>query len=124
MFDAHGLTGVIDWEMVHLGDAMEDLAWSLMANWEFSALPGRVGGFLNREEAVAAWERTSGTSVDEASLAWWTLLCHVKAVAIWATARALVRSGQDKSTLMALVACGMVEKQEALLADLLHETVQ
>lgn len=121
LFDRSGLTGVIDWEMVHLGDAMEDLAWSFLPLWEFNALPGRVGGCLSREEAQAAWERASGQVVDPVALRWWLLYSHIKALSIWLTARHDFASSRAKGVLPALVGYAMVEKQELQMIELLRD---
>ena len=49
---------VIDWEMVHLGSPVEDLAWWLMADHCFSEGIGveRSEGFPSHAETVARWE--------------------------------------------------------------------
>lgn len=121
LFDASGITGVIDWEMVHKGDALEDLAWSLLPNWEFAARPGMIAGFLTRDEAIEAWERASGLTADRDALDWWILFCHVKAFGIWITARHMFASGKTGDILMAMVGRDMPCKQESFMANLLKE---
>lgn len=121
LFDANGVTGVIDWEMVHLGDPLEDLAWSLLPNWHFAARPGLPGGFLTQDEAIAAWESTSGLKVDPQALQWWLVYNHLKALCIWATSRHMVNTGKTREPMMALVACDLPEKQESYIAQMLKE---
>jgi aminoglycoside phosphotransferase (APT) family kinase protein len=121
LFDTSGVTGVIDWEMVHKGDPLEDLAWALLPNWEFAARPGRPAGFLTRDEAIAAWESTSGRSVDRAALDWWLLFCHVKAFGIWATCRHMFAAGKTREIIMALVGAHVWPRQEACMARILKE---
>ena len=41
--DEHGLAAAIDWELVHVGDPLEDLAWLCVKAWRFGA-PLEVGG--------------------------------------------------------------------------------
>ena len=54
-----GLRAVLDWELAHLGDPIEDLGWFCVRAWRFgSALP--AGGVATREELVAAYEAASG----------------------------------------------------------------
>jgi aminoglycoside phosphotransferase (APT) family kinase protein len=65
-----GLRAVIDWELVHLGDPLEDLSWLCVKSWRFGAAP-RVGGFGEVSELVSAYEEASGRSVDLDALRWW-----------------------------------------------------
>jgi aminoglycoside phosphotransferase (APT) family kinase protein len=87
------LRAVLDWELVHAGDPLEDLAWSLSRMWRFGpqALPG---GLAPLPVAIAAWERTSGLRAEPAALHWWMLFNCVKGQAIWlGAARAFERDG-------------------------------
>lgn len=75
---ANGLSGVLDWELSHRGDPMEDLGWLCMRSWRFGqdALP--VGGFGTRAAFYAAYEKASGTAVDVAAIRFWELLGTLK----------------------------------------------
>lgn len=87
------LRGVLDWELVHAGDPLEDLAWSVNRMWRFgpASLPG---GFVPLPVAIAAWERASGLRAEPLALHWWMLLNCVKGRAIWlGAARAFERDG-------------------------------
>jgi aminoglycoside phosphotransferase (APT) family kinase protein len=86
LFAPDGVVGVLDWEMGHLGDPHEDLAWSFARNWRSATAPDLVGSAIAPAEALAAWESTSGLVADPAALRWWGLFSHVKAAAIWTTA--------------------------------------
>ena len=89
---AGGIHGILDWEMAHLGDPLEDLGWSLNPVWSFGT--GVAGGLLPRAEAVAIWERASGLKADPAALHWWELFNCVKGQAIWvSSARAWIDGG-------------------------------
>ena len=72
-----GLRAVLDWELAHLGDPLEDLGWLCVRAWRFGAEP-RVGGFGDVDELVGAYEATSGTTVDRAELHWWEVLGTLK----------------------------------------------
>jgi aminoglycoside phosphotransferase (APT) family kinase protein len=93
LFDEQGaIHGVLDWEMAHLGDPLEDLGWSLNPVWSF----GRelAGGLVTQAQAVVTWERASGLKADPAALKWWTLFNCVKGQAIWiSSARAFIDGG-------------------------------
>lgn len=90
--EAGGIHGVLDWEMAHLGDPLEDLGWSLNPVWSFGS--GLAGGLLPRDQAIAMWERSSGLKADAAALHWWELFNCVKGQAIWiSSARAWIDGG-------------------------------
>lgn len=70
LVDGNGLVAVLDWELVHLGDPLEDLGWLSVPAWRFgSDLP--VGGFATRDALRRAYEQASGTTVDPAEIAFW-----------------------------------------------------
>ncbi|MGH9301617.1 MAG: phosphotransferase family protein [Acidimicrobiales bacterium] len=72
-----GLRSVLDWELVHAGDPMEDLAWMCVKSWRFGqALP--VGGFGTRDELISVYEEAGGRRVDRDALAWWEVLGNLK----------------------------------------------
>jgi aminoglycoside phosphotransferase (APT) family kinase protein len=72
-----GLRAVLDWELAHLGDPLEDLGWLCVRAWRFGERP-RVGGFGEVDELVGAYEATAGTTVDRAALHWWEVLGTLK----------------------------------------------
>jgi aminoglycoside phosphotransferase (APT) family kinase protein len=69
---AEGIRAVLDWELAHLGEPLEDLGWLCVKAWRFgSKLP--VGGFGTVEQLTAAYEGAGGGHVDAAALDWWTV---------------------------------------------------
>ncbi len=73
MVDEDGLAAVLDWELAHLGDPMEDLGWLCVRAWRFgSDLP--VAGVGDYAELFAAYESASGTPVDPDVVHWWEVL--------------------------------------------------
>jgi aminoglycoside phosphotransferase (APT) family kinase protein len=72
-----GVRAVIDWEITHLGDPWEDLAWMCTRSWRFGA-PGEVGGFGSRRDLYEAYERASGAPVDADAVHWWEVMSNVK----------------------------------------------
>lgn len=65
-----GVRSVLDWELAHAGDPMEDLGWLCVKSWRFGS-PLPVGGFGRYEQLVEAYERASGHPVDRDALRWW-----------------------------------------------------
>lgn len=67
-----GLSAVLDWELVHLGDPMEDLAWLCLRTWRFGADENEVGGFGSKADLRRAYEKASGVWREDA-FQWWTV---------------------------------------------------
>lgn len=105
-----GIHGVLDWEMAHLGDPLEDLGWSLNPVWNFKR--NLAGGLVPDAVAIAHWETASGLRADPAAVRWWTLFNCVKGQAIWiSSARAWIDGG-NREPIMVLPAWGMQNAQD------------
>jgi aminoglycoside phosphotransferase (APT) family kinase protein len=77
MVGADGLRAVLDWELAHIGDPMEDLGWLCVKAWRFgSALP--VAGVGRYEQLFAAYEAAGGASIDPDVVRWWEVLGTLK----------------------------------------------
>jgi aminoglycoside phosphotransferase (APT) family kinase protein len=68
-----GVRAVLDWELAHLGDAMEDLGWLCVNSWRFGEIDKPVGGFGSREELFAGYE-AAGRRVDPARVSFWEVM--------------------------------------------------
>ena len=69
-----GLRAVLDWEVVHLGDPMEDLGWICVPSWRFGEIGKPAGGFGSREALWAGYESVSGRPVDRARARFWEVM--------------------------------------------------
>jgi aminoglycoside phosphotransferase (APT) family kinase protein len=69
-----GLRAVLDWEVVHLGDPMEDLGWLCVTSWRFGEVDKPVGGLGSREDLFAGYASVSGAPVDAARVKFWEIL--------------------------------------------------
>jgi aminoglycoside phosphotransferase (APT) family kinase protein len=69
--DETGMTAVLDWEIAHLGDPMEDLGWFCVPSWRYGAVDKPAGGFGSREELISAYERESGRTIDRDTFRFW-----------------------------------------------------
>ncbi len=67
-----GIRAVLDWELVHRGDPMQDLGYLCVRAWRFGG-PEPVGGFGSYEDLFAGYERVSGASVDREAVRWWEM---------------------------------------------------
>ncbi|MBI1180184.1 MAG: phosphotransferase [Alphaproteobacteria bacterium] len=73
IFGPEGVRVVLDWEIAHFGDPMEDLAWICVNSWRFGNIDRPVGGFGRREELFEAYERASGVPVDPERVKFWEI---------------------------------------------------
>jgi aminoglycoside phosphotransferase (APT) family kinase protein len=70
---ADGLRAVLDWELAHVGDALEDLGWLCVRAWRFGAA-APVGGFGDRRQLYEAYGAARGIDVDPAAVHWWEVM--------------------------------------------------
>ena len=95
LYDAEGnIRAILDWEMAHLGDPLEDLGWSLDPLWSHHN-PARPAGLLSREHAIAFWEDASGLRADPRALLWWEIFASLKGAAIWISAAREYNDGRN-----------------------------
>ena len=94
------LTGLIDWEMVHLGDPAEDVAWCVSHLWRGST--PRAACLASPDELVALYEEASGRSIDRAALRYFEVLAVVKMAAIMLTGIRAFADGRSRDLRMAI----------------------
>jgi aminoglycoside phosphotransferase (APT) family kinase protein len=77
--DETGLAAVLDWELVHIGEVYEDLAWFCIRAWRFGA-PEQLGagGLGSVEMFLSAYEAASGTTVDREAFRWWLTVATLR----------------------------------------------
>lgn len=66
-----GLRAVLDWELGHFGDPLEDLGWLCGNAWRFGNWQKPVGGFGERDALYAAYEAAGGAKVDRDAVHMW-----------------------------------------------------
>lgn len=69
--DTNGLRAVLDWELAHVGDPIQDLGWVCVRSWRFGADDKTCGGVGSRDALVDAYEQASGRAVDREALRFW-----------------------------------------------------
>jgi len=79
LYDESGVTAMLDWEMVHLGDPLEDLAWAHRTRWSLEQL-------LSIDEFIARYTSASGLAVDSGAFHWHRMFAEVKHTVISLTA--------------------------------------
>ena len=73
-----GLNGILDWELTHLGDPMEDLGWLCVRAWRFNKPQKPVAGLGEYADLFAAYEQASGKTVNASSVRYWELFGTLK----------------------------------------------
>ena len=77
--DDSGLAAVLDWELTHIGEVYEDLAWFCIRAWRFGAPETRGAGGLGRIETfLQAYEQASGAAVDRDTFRWWLTVATLR----------------------------------------------
>ncbi len=109
-----GLRAVLDWELAHLGDPMEDLAWLCVRAWRFGG-PHPVGGFGEREDLYTAYEGAGGGPVDRAATHWWEVLGTLKWGVMCIIQAATHLTGQSRSMELAAIGRRVCENEYDLL---------
>jgi aminoglycoside phosphotransferase (APT) family kinase protein len=69
----NGARAVLDWELAHVGDPMEDLGWLCVNSWRFGEIDNPVGGFGSREELFAGYEE-AGRRADPGRVMFWEVM--------------------------------------------------
>lgn len=74
LIGTQGVEAVLDWELSHAGDPMEDLGWICVNSWRFGAIDNPVGGFGSREDLYAGYETAGGRPVERDRAHFWEVL--------------------------------------------------
>jgi aminoglycoside phosphotransferase (APT) family kinase protein len=115
MVDTSGLAAVLDWELAHLGDRHQDLAFGCINSWRFGHIDRPAFGIGQLDEFFAAYSRESGITVEPDRFRWWLVygtlwwgVCCLQMADIW-------RSGQDASLERAVIGRRASETEVDLL---------
>ena len=84
-----GLKSVIDWELAHIGNPLQDLGWICGNSWRFGNTDKVVGGFGDLTDLLKGYNSVSNYHVDENMVkAWqvfgtfrWGVICLIQASA-------------------------------------------
>jgi aminoglycoside phosphotransferase (APT) family kinase protein len=114
MVDADGLAAVLDWELSHRGDPMEDLGWFCVKAWRFGAEPP-VAGLGRYEELFAAYEQASGRPVDREVAHWWEVLGTLRWGVICILQASTHLTGASRSVELAAIGRRVCENEYDLL---------
>jgi aminoglycoside phosphotransferase (APT) family kinase protein len=68
----------LDWELVHIGDPLEDLGWICTNSWRFGVAEKVVGGFGDLEDLIAGYEAAGGAKVSVDEVRTWIVYGSLK----------------------------------------------
>jgi aminoglycoside phosphotransferase (APT) family kinase protein len=124
MADADGLAAVLDWELAHLGDRHQDLAFGCINSWRFGHIDRPAFAVGSLEDFWAAYEAHSGSKVEPERFRWWLVystlwwgICCLQMAEIW-------RSGLDAGLERAVIGRRASETEVDLLMLLEEDAPQ
>ena len=72
------LESIIDWELAHIGNPMEDLGWLCVRSWRFGNVNKRAAGLGDVDDLIAGYESNSKIKIDKSQLDMWQLYGSLK----------------------------------------------
>jgi aminoglycoside phosphotransferase (APT) family kinase protein len=114
MIGPDGLRAVLDWEIAHVGDPMEDMGWICTNAWRFGMVDKPVGGFGEREDLWAGYEAAGGAPVKRDHALFWEVFGSMRWGVMCGSMAASFR-GADPSVERAVIARRTSENEIDLL---------
>ncbi|WP_176590619.1 phosphotransferase family protein [Sphingobium sp. EM0848] len=118
MLGPDSIIGVLDWEVCHVGDPVEDLAWLCMPSWRFGALDKPVGGIGQFADLENAYTAASGRRIDPARFRFWSIVSLLRWGGMCADMGQWVLDGVDRSLERHVIARRASETELDLLVAL------
>lgn len=114
---------ILDWEMCHLGDPLEDLAWALTPLWGWPDA-SRPGKLILRDRAIDIWKQASGLEIDPHALQWWEVFACIKGLAIWISSSYEFHTAKNQDTIMVMSGWYIADVHNRILVDLIPRNVE
>jgi len=115
MFDETGIKAVLDWELTHVGDPVEDLAWVCVRAWRFGNDDLAAGGVGTREQLVEGYEAEGGDPVDLEALRFWEVCGNFKLALVFIVQSRTFLDGAHTTVELASLGRRTAEGEEELL---------
>lgn len=115
LVDRDGIRSILDWELAHLGDPLEDLGWLCVPSWRFGVVDKVVGGFGDLEELCAAYEEAGGKGASPEAVHYWIVLGTLRWGVICQAQAFTHRSGVNRSVELAAIGRRVCETEWDLL---------
>lgn len=94
LYEGKRINALLDWEMVHLGDPVEDIAWAYRALWS-------PAGVMPIEEFVERYTKLSGIMVNADNLLFYRLFNEIKHTIISLTGAKSFADGRTRNIVIA-----------------------
>ncbi|TNE35821.1 MAG: phosphotransferase family protein [Alphaproteobacteria bacterium] len=120
MVSPEGLAAVLDWELAHLGDPMEDLGWICVNSWRFNRPENPVGGFGQLKDLYAGYE-SAGGNLRAQDVHYWMVFGTMKWGIMCTRMVDTFRTGADRTVERAAIGRRASETEIDLLNLLIEE---
>ncbi len=110
-----GLNSILDWELAHIGDPIEDLGYFCANVWRFGRYDKPAGGFGAAEDLLAGYRSVAGRAPSSSELRYWELFAALNWGLITLTMLEMYRSGQDATLERAAIGRRMSESEIDIL---------
>lgn len=111
---ADGLRAVLDWELAHVGDPVEDLGWFCVRAWRFGS-PLAAGGLGTEVELLDAYVGAGGEPVSLDDLRWWEAMGTLKWGVMCVIQASAHLTGASRSVELAAIGRRTAENEEDVL---------
>ncbi len=115
MIGPDGVRAVLDWELAHTGDPMEDLGWVCVNSWRFGNIDKPVGGFGEIADLAEGYRTAGGETVDLARIKYWETFGSLRWGVMCLGMLARFTSGEDRSVERAVISRRASENEIDLL---------
>jgi aminoglycoside phosphotransferase (APT) family kinase protein len=110
-----GVRSVLDWELAHVGDPLEDMGFLCVRSWRFGNDDRPVAGVGQREPFFAAYEAAGGRKIDPRAVHWWEVFGNLRWGIICIMQANAYLSGLSKSVELATIGRRTAETEWELL---------
>lgn len=77
IIDQGRLAAVLDWELAHIGDPLQDLGWVSTKAWRFGHAD-MVGGFGSLSDLLDGFQSETGWRPDDREVLWWSIFGSIR----------------------------------------------
>jgi len=92
-----GLNAVLDWELAHIGDPLEDLGWICVNSWRFGVSGRTAGGFGSVEDLLEGYRAGGGAAFTPEDVKVWEVFGTLKWGIMCMSMYEAFRTGFDRS---------------------------
>lgn len=92
-----GLNAVLDWELAHIGDPLEDLGWICVNSWRFGVTGRAAGGLGSIEDLLTGYTAAGGEAFRPEDVKVWEVFGTLKWGIMCMSMYEVFRTGFDRS---------------------------